>query len=63
MQPVKGNTQRVNTFLKSLSQEIQSMSAMTLSSNDCIIGGLHEVIEQFQRVIQNTKQVSHTHAV
>ena len=51
LQPVRGNTQRVSIALKSVGQE------MSMSASGCVVEGIQEALEQFQRLTQNSKQV------
>ena len=56
MQSVRSSPQRVSAALKSLLQETQHATASPVTES-CMIGGLQEVLQQFTRLSQNTKQV------
>ena len=59
MQSVRSSPQRVSAALKSLLQETQHATASPVTES-CMIGGLQEVLQQFTRLSQNTKQVLYT---
>ena len=54
LQPIKGNMQRVYIAMESIAREVR----VRVTCGGCIVEGVHEALEQFHRVTQNSKQVS-----